>query len=83
MTENAINTKDLTKYMTEWSNAQLEKESQADLQKSIVETASEKLGMEKAEFRQYADLYYKKNYKIEAFEKIEGMAEKVDVIKGL
>ena len=83
MTENAINTKDLTKYMTEWSNAQLEKESQADLQKSIVETASEKLDMEKVEFRQYADLFYKKNYKPDAFSKVEGMAEKVDVIKGL
>lgn len=83
MTENAINTKEFTKYMTEWSDAQLEKESQVDLQKSIVETASDKLQMDKAEFRQYADLYFKKNYKPEAFSKVEGMAEKVDVIKGL
>ena len=74
---------DFKNALVEWSNAQLEKEAQSDLQKSIVETCSSKLDMEKAEFRQYADLYYKKNYKIEAFEKIEGMAEKVDVIKGL
>lgn len=83
MTENAINTKELKKYAQEFSDAQLEKEAQADLQKSIIESASEKLDMDKTEFRQYADLYYKKNYKPEAFEKIEGMAEKVDVIKGL
>ncbi|QDP66561.1 MAG: hypothetical protein Tp1111DCM1126091_67 [Prokaryotic dsDNA virus sp.] len=83
MTENAINTKELKKYAQEWSDSQLEKESQADLQKSIVETAAEKLDMDKAEFRQYADLFYKKNYKPDAFSKVEGMAEKVDVIKGL
>jgi len=83
MTENAINVKDLKKYAQEWSNSQLEKESQGDLQKSIVETASEKLGIEKVDFRQYADLYFKLTYKPELFEKIEGMAEKVDVIKGL
>lgn len=83
MTENAIDVKQLKKYAQEYSDAQLEKEAQVDLQKSIIESASEKLDMDKAEFRQYADLYYKKNYKPEAFEKIEGMAEKVDVIKGL
>lgn len=83
MTENAINVKDLKKYAQEYSDAQLEKEAQADLQKSIIESASEVMGLDKGEFRQYADLYFKKNYKPEAFEKIEGMAEKVDVIKGL
>ena len=83
MTENAVNVKELKKYAQEWSDSQLEKEAQGDLQKSIVETASEKLGIEKADFRQYADLYYKLTYKPELFSKIEGMAEKVDVIKGL
>lgn len=83
MTEKAIDVKQLKKYAQEYSDAQLEKEAQADLQKSIIESASEVMGLDKAEFRQYADLYFKKNYKPEAFEKIEGMAEKVDVIKGL
>ena len=83
MTENAINTKELKKYAQEYADAQLEKEAQADLQKSIIESASESLGMDKAEFRQYADLYYKHVYKPELFQKVEGMAEKVDVIKGL
>lgn len=83
MTENAINTKELKKYAQEFADAQLEKEAQADLQKSIIESASESMGIDKADFRQYADLYYKKNYKPELFEKIEGLGEKVDVIKGL
>ena len=83
MTENAIDTKQLKKYASEWSDAQLEKESQNDLQKSIIETAAESLGMEKAEFRQYADLYYKKNYKPDAFAKTEALGEVVEVVKNL
>ena len=74
---------DFKNALVEWSNAQLEKEAQSDLQKSIVETCSTKLDMDKAEFRQYADLYFKHVYKPDAFSKVEGMAEKVDVIKGL
>lgn len=74
---------DFKNALVEWSNAQLEKEAQSDLQKSIVETCSAKLDMDKAEFRQYADLYYKKTYQPEKFEKVEGMLDKVDVIKGL
>lgn len=83
MTDNAIDTKQLKKYATEYSDAQLEKEAQGDLQKSIIETAAESLGMEKAEFRQYADLFYKKVYKPEVFAKAEAMGEIVEVVKSL
>ena len=78
-----INAKDLKKYAVEYADAQLEKEAQADLQKSVIETAAEKLGMSKGDFKQYADLYYKCVYKPEAFAKIEDMAEKADVVKNL
>ena len=83
MTENAIDVKQLKKYAQEYSDAQLEKEAQADLQKSVIESASEALGIEKADFRQYADLYYKRTYQPEKFEKVEGMLDKVDVIRNL
>ncbi len=83
MTENAINVKDLKKYAQEWADAELQKDAQKDVQASVLETGAEKLDMSKADLKKYAELYYKYTYKPDAFEKIEGVAEKVDVIKSL
>ena len=83
MTENAINTKELKKYAQEFANSQLEKDSQSDLQKSIVETASEKIGMSKAEFKDIATLYYLKNYKPDSYVKAQTKAGLLEIVEGI
>lgn len=83
MEETVINVKELKKYLVEFSDARLEEEAQKDLMKSIVETASEKLDIDKAKFKEYATLYFLRVYKPEAFAKQEAKVESLEVIKSL
>lgn len=78
-----IDPKVLTKYMREYADQQLQKEAIVDVQKSVIESASDKLGIEKGKFKELADLYFMYEYKPEKFEKVEAKAESVDLIKNL
>ena len=75
-----MNERDLVKYFKEYSDSQLKVDSEKELQKSIADTAEEKLNIKKAEFNALAKLYYLKNYDIDKFSKAEEKAEYIERI---
>jgi len=83
MSEHVVNLKDLKKYAIEYSDAKIEQDAQADVMKSVVESASEKLGVDKAKFREYAVLYYLKHYDGEKFTKQVEKIDSIEIINSL
>jgi len=70
-------------YIREFCDAQLEKEAQAELQKSVVESAVDNTDMEKATFKDIANLYYLRTYKPEQFQKAQAKAELLEIVEGI
>lgn len=70
-------------YIIEFCDAQLEKESQAELQKTIVETAADHADVDKATFKDIASLYYLRTYKPESYAKAQAKAELLEIVEGI
>lgn len=84
MTDSIKNAQDLVKGFQEFSNAKIEEEAAKGLQTAIVETCAEKHDMEKGEWKAAAEVYFKKNYYPEKYEKerekVESKYEIVDSV---